>query len=313
VSLDPFAVAVGIGFLGAVLGGPAIAYVIDRLPEARRRHALWIVIGAGLVLALCAEFLLRSAIGRVFVYVLASLPGILTFLAFRSLLGSALISLVPMYFVIGHLTRSRPTHMPEIALDRAIGLQPEWMLVYGSLYAFIVPLPMLVIRDPSLLRRAMQAFLTVMLVGYAGFALYPTLAPRPEHFAVDGFAAWCLEIAYSIDPPHGCMPSLHVAYSFVSALACYRVHRGVGAAAAFWAALIGVSTVYTKQHYVMDVIAGALLAGTAYLVFLRSYSFAAAPEADRRAAPRRALVVVVLYAIVVAGFWVAYRLQVSNA
>ena len=47
------------------------------------------------------------------------------------------------------------------------------------------------------------------------------------------------------------------------------MHRGVGVAASIWAALIGISTVYTKQHYVVDAIAGALIALAAYAVFLR--------------------------------------------
>jgi membrane-associated phospholipid phosphatase len=50
----------------------------------------------------------------------------------------------------------------------------------------------------------------------------------------------------------------------VAAFACYRVHRVVGVAAIIWAGLIGVSTVYTKQHYVVDVPAGVALALVAY-------------------------------------------------
>jgi hypothetical protein len=40
-----------------------------------------------------------------------------------------------------------------------------------------------------------------------------------------------LRFLYSSDPPYNCFPSLHAAHSFVSALTCYRVHRGVGIAA----------------------------------------------------------------------------------
>jgi membrane-associated phospholipid phosphatase len=125
----------------------------------------------------------------------------------------------------------------------------------------------------------------------------------------DGFAAWTLRIAYSIDPPYNCFPSLHVAYSFVSALTCYRVHRGVGAAAALWAALIGVSTLYTKQHYVADVIVGALAAYVAYVLFLRGYPREAVAESDRHRAPLRALGAIGIFGIIVAGFWVAYQIQ----
>jgi membrane-associated phospholipid phosphatase len=74
---------------------------------------------------------------------------------------------------------------------------------------------------------------------------------------------------YSADPPYNCFPSIHVAHSFVSALTCYRVNRKVGVAAAIFASLVAISTLFTKQHYVLDVIAGGALAYAAYLIFLR--------------------------------------------
>src|SRR2546422_643919 len=80
--------------------------------------------------------------------------------------------------------------------------------------------------------------------------VYPTMPPRPARVIGEGFAVWGLRFLYSADPPYNCFPSLHVAHSFVSALTCYRVHRGVGIAAALCASLIGVSTLYTKQHYI---------------------------------------------------------------
>jgi len=95
----------------------------------------------------------------------------------------------------------------------------------------------------------------------------------------------------------------------VSALTCYRVHRGVGIAAALCASLIGASTLYTKQHYVLDVIAGILLACLAYVVFLRNYPREKIPELDRRLAPVLALGIIGILGLVVACFWVAYQLS----
>jgi len=173
-----------------------------------------------------------------------------------------------------------------------------------------VLLPLFVVRQQELIRRAIQAYLAVMIVSYVGFLLYPTVAPRPLHVLGDGFAAWSLRLAYSLDPPYGCFPSLPVAYSFVSALTCYRVHRGLGAAAGLWASLVGVSALYTKQHYVADVIVGALVAYMACVVFLRGYPRTAVAESDRRRAPFRALSPIGIYAAVVAGLWAAYQFRV---
>ena len=291
------------------MAGPAVAYGLDRLPQHWRRTTQWLLIGGAVAVTVIADLWSEGPVAGAIVYGIAALPGFVTFLAFRMLVASTFVSLAPLYFVIALLTRNRPTHAPEIALDRAVLVEPAWMIVYGSLYVFVGILPLLVVRQRELFRRALRAYLLVMLVAYAGFLVYPTVAPRPADVPGDGFAAWSLRLAYSLDPPYNCFPSLHVAWSFVSALTCYRVHRGVGAVAALWAGLIGASTMYTKQHYFVDVIAGALAAFVAYVLFLRTYPREAVPEIDRRRAPVRAPVVIAIYGITIAGFWVSYRLQ----
>jgi membrane-associated phospholipid phosphatase len=72
--------------------------------------------------------------------------------------------------------------------------------------------------------------------------------------------------------------------------------------------LIGVSTVYTKQHYVVDAIAGAALGVIAYLVFLRAEPPLAAPALDQRLAPLRSAYAVGAYGLLIALFWMAYQL-----
>jgi membrane-associated phospholipid phosphatase len=308
---DPLAAAVGAGLLGSVVAGPGVAYGLDRLPSQWRRRTEWLLIAAAVTAAVAVDLVSDGPVSGVFVYVLAALPGLIAFLAWRSLLASTLVAVVPLYFVIGLLTQGRTTYAPELWLDRALPVQPAWMFVYGSLYVFAVILPILVVRQGELSGRAMQAYLLVIAVSYVGFLLYPTVGPRPARVFGDGFSAWSLRLVYSLDSPYNCFPSLHVAYAGVSALTCFRVHRGVGVIAGMWAGLIGVSTLYTKQHYLADVIAGALAAGVAYVLFLRRYPREAVAERDRRRAPFRAAVAIALYATMIAGFWIAYRINVD--
>jgi membrane-associated phospholipid phosphatase len=212
----------------------------------------------------------------------------------------------PMYMVIAVMIRGRTLFIPELALDRALPLQPGWVFVYWSQWVFSF-LPVFVVRGLELRRRTVLAYLTIVIVAYVGFLLYPTVGPRPAQVVGEDFFAWSLRALYDFDPPYNCFPSLHVAYSFLAALTAYRVHRRLGIAALVWAVLIAVSTLYTKQHYVVDVIAGMFIAYAAYALFLRSFPREAMPEADRRLAPIRALAVPVLYAVMVASFWVAYE------
>jgi len=100
-----------------------------------------------------------------------------------------------------------------------------------------------------------------------------------------------------------------VAHSFVSALTCYRLHRRLGLVTLVCASLVAVSTVFTKQHYIADVIAGILLAFAAYGVILRGYPDRNVPELDRRLAPVLALAVLAVVGLGVVGFWIAYQLH----
>ena len=306
--IDPLFVAVGIGLLAPVLAGPLMASVLERVPKPYRRGVDWAIIIAAVAVAILGDLLQEGpGVGGPFIYVVAGLPGLITFLVWRSQLAAALVSMAPMYIVIAIFTRERTVFRPELALDRAIPLVPAWMLVYGSLYVFVILLPLLVVRERTLIRRAMQAYLLVMGLSYVIFLLYPTVAPRPAVIPSEGVAAWTLSLMYALDPPYNCFPSLHVAYAFVSALACQRVHRGVGMAALAWASLIGVSTVFTKQHYAADVAAGAAAAGLAYVLFLRHHSLASVAERDRQRAPARAFAAAAIFAVMSAGFVVAYH------
>ena len=219
----------------------------------------------------------------------------------------AMMLLVPGYLVISAFNRGQTQHLPELALDRMVPLQPAWAPVYLSYFVFPF-LPVLIMRQEEQIRRTFLAWLMVWVVGYACFLVYPTMLPRPVGEIGEGFFAWFLRGVYDGDPPRNCFPSLHVATPFVAALSCWRVHRGVGVAALVWASLIALSTLFTKQHYVADVIAGILLAGAAWAVFLRNCPREAVPESDRRVAPILLSGLIGIYALVVAGLWVAYRL-----
>jgi membrane-associated phospholipid phosphatase len=221
-----------------------------------------------------------------------------------------LLLLVPFYIFIPALMPGRTLHVPELAPDRMLPLQPVWALIYGAVYVFLILLPLFVVRQETQIRRTLLAYLMVWITAYVVFILYPTVASRPgEVVTGEGFAVWGLNVLYASDPPYNCFPSIHVAHSFVSALTCRRVHRRLGNAAVLCAVLVGLSTLFTKQHYVADVVAGVALAVIADAVFLRGFREEQALELDRRVAPALALMTAAIVAVGLAGFWVAYRLK----
>ena len=218
-----------------------------------------------------------------------------------------LFALVPLYIFIPELYPPRVRYVPALALDRAIPLVPEWALVYGSLYLFLILLPIFIVREDELIRRTVYAYLLIWTTAYLFFfVLYPTAAPRPPRIVGEGFAVWGLRALYGADPPYNCFPSLHVAHSFVSALASLRVHQGVGVVALSSAVLVALSTLFTRQHYVADVVGGVLLALLAYAAFLARYPRARVNRLDRLAAPTLAICIMGIITFGVIGFWAVY-------
>lgn len=220
----------------------------------------------------------------------------------------AFVTLIPAYVFIAGGLQGRAVYAPALAWDRALPLLPSWALVYGALYMFLILLPVFVVRQDELLRRTVLSYLAIWITAYGFFLLYPTAAPRPEHLSGDGFGVWGLRILYDADPPYNCFPSLHVAHSFGSALACYRVHRRLGLVAVAAASLVAISTLFTKQHYIADVIAGAVLAFAAYQVFLHGFPRESVPELDRRIAPTLGVGIAGLSLASLLGFWLAHML-----
>jgi membrane-associated phospholipid phosphatase len=115
-------------------------------------------------------------------------------------------------------------------------------------------------------------FLFVIVLGfylsYLGYIAVPAIGPRfilADHQTVPLAGIWMFErIRVSLDQAEGitrdCFPSGHVELSLLVLYYAHRFHRGI-----FWwvlpavSALI-ISTVYLRYHYVIDVVAGALLA-----------------------------------------------------
>lgn len=220
----------------------------------------------------------------------------------------ALVMLVPVYLVIADYAKAGSTHAPAIALDNWIPVRAGWALIYGSLYAFLIVIPVLLVRQPQHIRRTVYAYLMVWIVSYIVFLMYPTEASRPAAVAGDGFATWSLRFLYDADPPYNCFPSIHVAHSFVSALTVQRVHKRLGAGAVVCAVLVALSTLYTKQHYIVDVIAGIALALIAYAIFIKKYPAESIPDAERRIAPLMAASAFAVICAGVAAFWIVYQI-----
>jgi hypothetical protein len=151
-------------------------------------------------------------------------------------------------------------------LDEAIPYRPRWAWVYSFLYyPAIVYLNWTVTSARHFNHLAMSFF--VLLAGQmAFFVFFPV--ETPAHWRRLGRGASrserFLAFVRRFDASGNCFPSMHVSVAMLTAL---HAQSQLGPTVFLFPGLIAVSCVYTKQHYLVDLPAGAALGWMAFRVF----------------------------------------------
>ena len=143
--------------------------------------------------------------------------------------------------------------------ERRIPFLPSMILPYLSIDAFFLIAPFLC-RDREELRVFSARIVTAILVAGACFTLFP-LRFAFDRPAVDGLLGSLFAAFLALDRPFNLFPSLHVTLALILADTYSRHSRGLlRIALLLWFGLIGISTVFTFQHHVVDLAGGLALA-----------------------------------------------------
>lgn len=183
------------------------------------------------------------------------------------------------YDALNHGPRVISSHTP---IDDLIPLVPALVVPYVTLrpMLYFSALAFALFRARAL-RSAALSMTVIFLVSYAFYVVLQSYMARPEITGSDTLSSMLRDV-YAGDQPYNDFPSLHASLSTMIALHWLRADRRVGVPVALWAALVAISTVFVKQHYLPDLVAGVLLGGAVSLLFLRTAtSSAAAPAAPR--------------------------------
>jgi membrane-associated phospholipid phosphatase len=172
-------------------------------------------------------------------------------------LGAAAIVVSLFYDALNHGPSVLFLRTP---LDDLIPVVGPFAVPYVSLRPFIyLSAALFLLFRVRIYRSAAVSMIVVLLVSYAFYAFLQTYIDRPAIAGDDLFSRMIRDV-YASDQPYNDFPSLHASLSTIFAIHWLRVDRRLGLPIAVWAALIVVSTVFVKQHYVPDVVAGVLLA-----------------------------------------------------
>lgn len=163
-----------------------------------------------------------------------------------------------LYIFTGRVHLLEPAPLPRWAIDRLIPFIGWTVWIYHTQFFFLL-FGVWAIRQTANISRTLYAMAMASALSFAVFLVYPMTLPRTA-MASDAVTAQAFAWLYAIDPATNCFPSLHVALAALTALGVASQSKRLGAAAIMWAALLGLSTLTTRQHYFVDVIGGLCVA-----------------------------------------------------
>ncbi len=165
-----------------------------------------------------------------------------------------------LYLVPNHLQLVEPRQLWWTRVDASVPFLPETVWIYFTDY-LLVSLAFLVSESWDEVKRFVRAYFVLLAIGAAIHFAWPTVFPR-DAFPISGhgLSGRALSSLRGVDAPTSCLPSMHVAGSYLAAFSLWHRRRSLFAGYVAWATAVAVSTLTTKQHYLVDVVSGLGLA-----------------------------------------------------
>ncbi len=176
------------------------------------------------------------------------------------------------YFYLLNEPAYPTTVMPITLLDHLIGFQPRALPLYFSLWVY-VSLPQALLATRRELYGYALAMAAMCLAGLFVFYFWPTVVPPAS---IDWTQYPDVNFLKNIDATGNACPSLHVATAVFSGIWLQYLLRRLSAPLwvlvfnGVWCSGIVYSTLATRQHVAVDVLAGLLLGALAATLSLRN-------------------------------------------
>jgi membrane-associated phospholipid phosphatase len=152
--------------------------------------------------------------------------------------------------------------------DERIPYVPQWVWIYSFLYYPAILLVNLVIHSSEQFTQVAISYLMLLAMQMAFFMVMPVRTP--EHWrTVNGQrtpSERFLALVQRFDAATNSFPSMHTSVAMLTAL---HLQPEMGVAVFAFPVLIALSCLFTKQHYVIDLPAGALLGWLDYALYMK--------------------------------------------
>jgi len=166
-------------------------------------------------------------------------------------------------------TSTRGVHSLVTTIDNSIPFQKVFILPYVGWYAFIfIIMAYLCYKDRKTYFITITAYFLGLIASYMTFYFFQTTVPRPEVIGSD-YLSKMVQIIYRADKPYNCFPSIHVLTCFlmIKAIMASSIKNKINMVIV-WSnsILIIISTLFIKQHVILDVVSGIVYADILFRV-----------------------------------------------
>lgn len=199
---------------------------------------------------------------------------------FEALLLSVMLIVAGYQFYF--LPQRRPIKEPAVGrvttLDRKIPFRPEWVWVYSVAYYPYVLSTILTLPSFQDFYAVSASFICLLFTHILISYFYPVRTPAEwRAYQITSPSRRFLRSIQCIDRGGNCFPSMHVAVATLTTIhITANGYEAVGPEILLvWIApaLITASALYTKQHLLVDIIPGAILAAVAYSIYSYGLAF----------------------------------------
>jgi membrane-associated phospholipid phosphatase/protein-tyrosine phosphatase len=160
------------------------------------------------------------------------------------------------------------TYVPSFvfSFEKYIPFLPWTVIPYLSSGIFFIAVFFFCKTEEQLSVLSKRILFIIAVAGICYF-LYPLKFSLIKSGTSDTFFKWFFQFIEITDSPYNEAPSLHIAFAFVF-WSVFRVYKTKWRTVlAIWFVLLGLATLTTYQHHLLDVITGAILAQISFIVF----------------------------------------------
>lgn len=176
-----------------------------------------------------------------------------------------IVGVYQFYFWCQRHYLSRPRHL-MLPLDERIPYWPRWVWIYSFLYYPIIVYINFVVQSPRHFLYVAMSYMILLGMQMMFFVFFPVATP--EHWRAHnqrrGHSERFLAFVQRFDDRSNSFPSMHTSVATLTAL---HLLPATGPVALVFPVLIALSCLFTKQHYVIDLPAGACLGAGVFWIY----------------------------------------------